>query len=55
MYNTAEWAEVRERNGWANDYKPHQEFAHAIGRPAQRINDENVTALVMLATDRAAL
>ncbi|MCY9846271.1 tripartite tricarboxylate transporter substrate binding protein [Vibrio caribbeanicus] len=30
MYNTAEWAEVRERNGWTNDYKPHQEFAQFL-------------------------
>ncbi|WP_339388894.1 tripartite tricarboxylate transporter substrate binding protein [Vibrio caribbeanicus] len=30
MYNTAEWAEVRERNGWTNDYRPHQEFVQFL-------------------------
>ena len=30
MYHTIEWAEVRERNGWTNDYKPHQEFTQFL-------------------------
>jgi len=26
MYDTPEWEEVRKRNGWANLYKPTNEF-----------------------------
>lgn len=39
MYGTEEWAKVRDRNGWAEDFRPGDEFVAFLEQQEQEIGD----------------
>lgn len=39
MYDSAEWAEVRDRNGWVEIWRPGTEFTGFLENQEQQIGD----------------
>ena len=39
MQTTAEWEELRSRNGWQNLFLPREEFVEFLGKQEQEIGD----------------
>jgi len=39
MYDTPEWTVVRDRNGWAEDFRPGDEFVTFLEQQEQEIGD----------------